>query len=211
MKNRNTNLAFRVSSLVALSLTASFASASISNVTGQTTWLTSPPTACGWGQLTGFNAFAWDEQQNVTMSVFVDETQNPGGNVSPIPGTITGTFASHFIHFDGIPGVIGATGTVIYNQPIVGVIFQPLSLDNTDGPLGAGSTFYPTTYAFRGLNTSPPSFCTVVGNTISFNLNALAPTVDIAQIRVLTHVPAPGAAAVLGMSGLLVARRRRAA
>ena len=209
MNNRISSIASRLCVLAALSTSASFASASISFVTGATNWLTSPPAACGWGQLTGFNAYAWDEQQNITTSVFVDETQNPGGNATPIPGTISGTFASHFIHFDGIPGVINATGTVTYNQPIVGVIFNKLTLDNTDALFGAGGTVYPTGYAFRGLSTNPPSFITVVGNTISFSLNSITPTLDIAQIRVLTHVPAPGGAAILGMGGILLAQRRR--
>lgn len=198
--------------LAALALSGSHASAAITSVTGNTTWLGSPPAACGFGQLTGINAYTWDEQLNVSGAFFADMTNNPGSSASPIPGVIGGSFDSHFIHFDGIPGVIGASGTVTFNGPIIGVIFYATSLDNTDAPLGAFGTVYPTGYPFRGINTTMPSSCSILGNTITFSLANISPVGEVAQIRVLTHsVPAPGAPAALALAGLLVARRRRRA
>jgi MYXO-CTERM domain-containing protein len=192
-----------------LALTGSAASAAIVGVTGNTTWLGTPPPGCAPGQLSGMNAFAWDEQQNVALSLNVDMTNNPGSSTSPIPGTVSGTYDSHFIHFEGIPGVIGAQGTVTYNNPIVAVIFRNTTLDNSDAPAGAPSTAYPTLYPFRGLSSAPASFFSINGNTLTFNLNTVAPTQFVDQIRVLTQAPAPGSLALLGLGGLVAARRRR--
>jgi len=189
---------------------SSIASGAITSVTGNTTWLGTPPASCLWTALTGFNAFTWDEQQAVTASsLFVDMVNNPGSTAAPTSGVLTGVFNSHFIHFDNVPGVINATGTVSFNAPIVGVIFNPSTLDATDAPFGAGGTLYPTLYPFRGLGTNPPSVCTVLGNTITFNLFNFAPSVHVAQVRVLTAVPTPGSVSLLAGGGLLIATSRR--
>lgn len=189
--------------------TASLASAAITGVTGQTTLLGSPPVACTIGSLVTPNAYVWDEQSNVaiTAGILATETQNPGGSASPVSGVLFGTFDSHFIHFDSSSGVTNAVGTVTFSQPIVGVIFRALDLDNSDLALGSLGTVYPTLFPFRNL---APGFFTISGNTLSFNFSAFVPTTDISQLRVLTHpVPAPAGLAVLGGAGLLALRRRR--
>ncbi len=200
------------SSLTAvLALAAPHAAASITGVTGATTQLGSAPLSCNPGALTGFTAYAWDEQTNVPLSVFgMDMTNNPGASTSPVPGPVSGVYDSHFIHFEPIPGVIGAVGTVTFSSPIVAADFRALSLDSTDALLGSPGTLYPTTYPFRGVFGQ--SLFSISGNTLTFNLVVNAPTADLAQIRVITHaVPTPGAAALLGAAGLLTMRRRRAA
>ncbi len=209
MKTRTTAAAITLTSLLALG--ASGANASITSVTGSTVLLGSPPASCGPGALTGFTAYAWDEQQNVPLSVFgVDMTNNPGNSSLPVPGFVSGNFDSHFIHFEPIPGAIGVSGTVTFSSTIIAADFRALTLDASDGPLGAFGTTYPTGYPFRGL-TSPNSFFSILGNTLTFNLVVMAPTIDVAQIRVLTHaVPTPGTAALLGLAGLFATRRRRA-
>lgn len=200
-------------SLAACGLTAvvSSANGAITGVTGQTTWLGSPPVSCVPLALTGFNAYAWDEQQNITLATLaVDMTNNPGTSAFTIPGLLGGTFDSHFIHFEGIPGVISAQGTVTFATKIVGVIFKNVTLDASDVTCGSFGTVYPTTYPFRGTNTTIPSFFSINANTITFNLAALSAIGEVAQIRVITDaVPAPGACALLGMGGLVAARRRR--
>ena len=50
-----------------MTLSAPLSSAAITGVTGSTTWLGSPPAACGLGQLVGVTAFAWDEQQGINL------------------------------------------------------------------------------------------------------------------------------------------------
>ncbi|MBL8885209.1 MAG: PEP-CTERM sorting domain-containing protein [Phycisphaerales bacterium] len=200
-------------SVAALGMTAliSAANGAITSVSGQTTWLGSPPVSCWPGALTGFNAYAWDEQQNITLATLaVDMTNNPGTSAFMIPGLLGGTYDSHFIHFEGIPGVISAQGTVTFATNIVGVIVKPLTLDNSDVTCGAFGTSYPTGYPLRGTNTSIPSFFSINANTITFNLAAIASIGEVAQIRVITDaVPAPGATALLGLGGLAMARRRR--
>lgn len=200
-------------SLLALGATTlvSAANGAITGVTGATTWLGSPPLTCLPGALNGFNAYAWDEKQGITLATLaVDEINNPGSSVSPTAGLLGGTFDSHFIHFDGIPGVINAQGTVTFATQIVGVIFVNTTLDNSDFTCGSPSTFYPTTWPARGIATTLPSGFSVSGNTITFSLSALGSLGEVAQIRVITTaVPAPGAAAMLGLGGLVMARRRR--
>jgi hypothetical protein len=197
--------------LAALSAPALAAHGAITGVTGSTFWLGSPPLACGPGQLQWSNGFvsAWDEQQNRPQTLSVDMTNNPGTSGSATPGVLSGVYDSHFIHFEGIPGIVNATGSVTFSSTIVGVIFTPTNLDNSDVPCGSLGTVYPTTYPFRGLNSTPQSAFSINGNTLTFSLWAIQPTSQIDQIRVLTIAPTPGALALVGLGGLLAARRRR--
>ncbi|MGH7243167.1 MAG: hypothetical protein ACREJD_07105 [Phycisphaerales bacterium] len=190
---------------------STMASAAISSVTGSTTWLGSPPANCTPSFLMGPTVYAWNEQQNVSASsgVFVDMTNNPGTSAGAIPGVIAGNFDSHMLHLEDYSGAGPFSGSVTFSGQIIGVIFVNTTLDNTDVQFGSGSTIYPTLYPFRGL-TAQSSFA-IVGNTINFNLISVAPVATVVQIRVLTHpVPAPAGAALLGMGGLVAARRRRA-
>lgn len=185
------------------------ASGAITGVAGMTTWLGTPPVSCVPGALTGGTVYTWDEQQNVSTSgVFVDMTNNPGSSFGAIPGVIAGNFDSHFLHLEDYSGVGPFSGSVTFSGTIIGVIFVNLTLDATDALFGAGGTTYPTGYPFRGLNTQ--SSFGITGNTLKFTLNALSPVPEVVQIRVLTHpVPTPATAAVLGLGGLVAARRRR--
>ena len=181
----------------------------ITGVTGATTWLGSPPLSCTPGSLLGPNAFVWDEQQNVPLSLAVDMVNNPGSSTSPVPGAISGNYDSHFLHFEDFTGV-SITGTVTYATPIVAVIFRTLNLDNSDVPAGAPGTIYPTGYAFRGLG--PGSWVSINSNALTFNLNTIAPNQFENQVRVITQAtPAPGSLALLGLGAVVCRRRRRKA
>jgi hypothetical protein len=196
-------------SALAVLLAAAHAPAAITGTFGQVTQIGAPPSAV-LGALTGFNAFAWDEQQNVALpATFFDETTNPGGSATPLPGIVpAGAYDSHFLHFENVPGVIAASGQVTFSQPIVAAAFVNTTLDATDASLGAFGTVYPTTYPLRGLN-SPSSFF-FIGNTLTFQFVQFFPTNFVVQVRVITHaVPAPGAAALLGLGGAACLRRRR--
>ncbi|MFZ2875685.1 MAG: hypothetical protein WAZ94_14515 [Phycisphaerales bacterium] len=199
----------RTLAILALAASAAPALAAITSVSGSTTFLNTPPGACTPGSLTGFNAYAWDEKQNILFTnLYVDESQNPGSNAGAIPAILNGPFDSHFLHFEPLPGAIGASGTVTFSGPIVGVMFINTSLDNSDVMCGSNTTVYPTSYPFRGLNSA--STISYTGNVLTFNLWVAVPTNDLAQVRVITHpVPTPGAAAILGLGGLVVIRRRR--
>ncbi len=187
---------------------ASAANAAITGVAGQTTLLGSPPVSCVPSALAGFTAYAWNEKQNLTISsgVFCDNVPNPGGNIGAVPGLVTGTVDSHFIHFEDNSGVGLVQGSVTFSAPIVGVMFNGTSLDNSDVLCGAIGTTYPTLYPFRQMGSSVFSY---TGNTLTFNLSTISPVIALAEIRVLTQVPAPASAALLGMGGLVALRRRR--
>lgn len=212
MKTLSTLSSFSALALIActLDLTCGGASAAITGVTGQAINLGSPPISCAVGALSGFNAFAWDEQQSRPLgSLTVDMVNNPGISTAPIGGTLSGIFDSHYIHYEGIPGVINAIGTVSFSQPIAGVIFYNSSLDSTDALLGSFGTTYPTFFPFRDVTTNSSVF-SINSNVLSFNLSTISPVGGVVGIRVLTHtVPAPGAAAVAGLAGLAMMRRRR--
>lgn len=202
-----------VSVLVALAGASGSAHALITGGTGATQQI-SPPASCLWTALNPSKVLVWDEQQNffVGGSIAVDMINNPGTSGTAIAGSFGGgNYDSHFIHFDGSANAVVLTGTVTFSQPIAAVIFNNTNLDLTDGPLGAGGTLYPTFYPFRGLSTNPPSFFSISGNTLTYQFASIVPTVEINQIRVITHTPTPGAAAVLGLGGSFALLRRRRA
>lgn len=183
----------------------------ITGVAGQTTWLLTPPAAATPGSLLGPNAFAWDEKQNLFVTnVMCDLTNNPGNSGSPVFGLVSGNVDSHFIHFQQNTAATLVNGQVTFAGKIRGVMFMQNTLDITDIPLGSPSTIYPTGYGWRGLNAS--SFFSINNNVLTFHFDGPIPTPDILQLRVLTEhvVPAPGVMAMVGMGGLIAARRRRA-
>lgn len=198
------------SALLAGALAASPASAAILSVSGQTTLLGSAPADCTVGQLTGFNAFAWNEQTNQSFAALnVDMVNNPGNSSGPIPGVLSGIFDSHFLHFEGLPGVIGAGGTVTYSAPIRAVIFRNVNLNSTDATLGSVTTIYPTGFPFRSI-AGTNSFFSINANVLTFDLKSISSVQRVIQLRVLTDAPTPGAASLGAIGGLVCLRRRRA-
>ncbi len=197
-----------ITSLAAIALTSSLASATIVSTTGGVTLIGAPP-SCVPLALTGFGAYAWNEQQNVNLNLNVDMVNNPGSSNGPVPGIFNGGGSSHFLHFDPNAAANPVSGTITYSQPIVAVIFRNTNLDNSDTPAGALTTVYPTGFVLRGLICAPSSFVTISGNVLTFNLNTINPVYNIAEVRVITQTPAPGSAALLGLSGLVCLRRRR--
>jgi len=205
------------SSLVALSLLASLslvsgAGAAIQSVAGQAVPIFPPP-SCAPGMLTSFNAQAWNEQVNVTTGPIKVNLTSPGfytGNAANF-GIVAGTFDSHMIHFEGIPGQFNVSGSVTFVDPIVAVIYENTYLDGTDAIFGSFGTVYPTSNPNRSLGgVLGNNSLNWVGNTLSFNLFTMAPGNPVIQLRVLTHpVPGPGSLALLGLGGVLAGRRRR--
>lgn len=201
--------AVAVLALSALTTLVESAGAAITGVSGQTTWLGVAPVSCAPGALLGPNAFTWNEQQGIFVNnVQCDMINNPG--VSPgIPGQISGLVDNHFIHFEPNTAVQFVSGSVTFASRIRGVIFRNVFLDITDIPLGSPGTVYPTGYPLRGLNAA--SMFSINNNVLNFQFAAPLPTADILQLRVITEhfVPSPGPVALLGLGGLLAARRRR--
>ncbi|MGH7243166.1 MAG: PEP-CTERM sorting domain-containing protein [Phycisphaerales bacterium] len=186
------------------------ASAAIIAVAGQTTWLLAPPVSCMPGALLGPNAFTWNEKQNLLVAnVQCDMVNNPGNSGGAVPGLVSGIIDSHFIHFEPSTAGLNANGMVKFAGKIRGVIFRQIFLDITDIPLGAPATTYPTGNPLRGLNAS--SFFQINNNMLQFHFVGQIPPPDLLELRVLTEhvVPAPGSLALIGLGGLVAARRRR--
>ncbi|MEO1574668.1 MAG: hypothetical protein AAFU65_06870 [Pseudomonadota bacterium] len=66
------------------------------------------------------------------------------------PGT---TVNSYFLHADAVSsGPVTLSGDITFDEDILGIQITDAGLDQTDGPLGAPLTTYPTGVALRGLN-----------------------------------------------------------
>jgi hypothetical protein len=200
-----------VSSVLAAAVTGG-AGASIISTSGMATQIV-PPASCLPGALVGPPAYCWNEQANVTASALGVNLTGNGVYTGWTPnfGVISGQFDSHFIHFDALAGVANVTGTVTFSSSIVGVVYDESLLSATDAMFGAGGTAYPTGNFFRSMSGNMPGMSTigVAGNTLSFDLWAMQPGNYLGEIRVFTHsVPTPGSLALLGLGGLLCARRR---
>ena len=196
-------------SLVAVTNTAS---AAITGTSGSTFWHTSQPISALPGALPTPVAHVWDEQQNVTLASQAVNTVGNGAftGSTPYSGVVGGTFDSHFVHFDMASGVGTAGGLITFSGNIAAVIYQDTLLDLTDSTLGWGGTTYATFMPFRSHGTilNNTNYF-VLGNTMQFNLVADT-TTRMIELRVLTYsVPAPGSLAMVGLGGLVTARRRR--
>jgi MYXO-CTERM domain-containing protein len=210
----NERLENAMKTLCAITLTlaaaAGTAHAAIVSTTGNA-FLTGNPPVANFPAIINPNVLCWNEQTNVVVSsgVLVDMTVNPSSSTTPTPGVLVGTFNSHFMHWGTLPPA-GASGTVTFDAPIVAVIFRDQQLDLSDPTFGSFGTVYPTGQFMRGMGNFG-SVVSILGNTLTFNfVGSTAGTIDIEQVRVLTvPVPAPGAAALLGLGGLCVLRRRR--
>lgn len=205
---------FTTLSLLGTLSLVSAANAAITSTAGSVFWHVSQPTSALAGALVAPVAHVWNEQQNVTVSGQpVNIASSFGGYTGPTPytGSVSGTFDSHFIHFDPVVGQFSATGTVTFVDPIIAIIYDNTYLDATDATFGSFGTLYDTgnpNRSFAGaLNNSSISWA---GNSLTFNLWTIAPGNPICELRVLTHpVPAPGSLALLGVGGLATFRRRR--
>ncbi|MBL8761786.1 MAG: hypothetical protein JNL50_10835 [Phycisphaerae bacterium] len=203
----------------ASALLASVAGAAITGVAGDVQLIATPPdaridvlTSSDWVR-------AWDEKQNFTLTagVIVDAVSPGLYNEESDLGTFevgAGTaISSHFIHFDS-PGntAAAATGAVRFSHKILGVIArgdngQTLAgrLDRTDY-LGA-PTLYSDNVEHRGLEFSSDWFRISADRLwIEFHFAIEAPG---DYMRVVTEVPAPGAAALVGIASLVGLGRRR--
>jgi MYXO-CTERM domain-containing protein len=196
-------------SLSLLAALAGVAQASIIGTSGMCTQI-SPPANALPGALVAPNAWAWNEQTSITRAAMpIDLSTNPSNSGAPVSGFLSGQYDSHFIHFDGQPGMI-VTGTVQFSSKILGVQYSDLNLDLSDAIATTG-TIYPTTMPMRGFNNwTGADFIAINNDTLTFQFSTVSPINNLEQVRVFTAVPTPGAAALLGLGGLAAARRRRA-
>jgi hypothetical protein len=116
-------------------------------------------------------------------SDFVDQTLVPNGPID-----------SYFIHYDVIGQTLAqASGSITFDEPILAVIGRSLTLQQTDGTLGALGTLYPTSRFDRELEYETR------GNYDFFRLDPdghaifvqVEDSTDVDQIRVITAAPEP--------------------
>ena len=160
----------------------------ISSVSGDVVQIAPPPSVQLGVLQSDDHMFAFDEQQNVTLSapLPVDISQpgqyGPNCGCDPLtPGTIpAGTaVSSQFVHADPVgkpnPPVV-LTATVVTTTPIIGIeVCGPAKpsvcgnndgLDASDAVLGNPTTSYPTGVFGRGMNfnTQPDTLVWMVDN-----------------------------------------------
>lgn len=164
-----------------------------------------PPFAVGNNNQQNNNAlFAWNEQQDVLLAAPL--ATDLGGTIAA--GT---RVASHGIVFDPIASRT-VVGSVTFDRPILGVIWQTSGLVATDGLLGLPTITY-NSPSLRGLEARDIPGTSFVGNTLYIDDWAASSPGD--NIRVITAaIPEPATWALLiagfGLVGFAMRRRRAA-
>ncbi|WP_428386888.1 hypothetical protein [Mucisphaera sp.] len=187
-----------------LALTAS-ARAAIDSGTagpGDTFLQISPPTNVGNNnQNTNDTLFAFDEKQKqvLTSGLTLDLPAATSPTVLPA-GTI---ISSHYVFVDPSGSRNNVVGTVTFDNPILGIIFEDINLDASNflGAIG-------TTYASPSLlGLEGGDLVAISGtNTVSIDFTAGSPG---DYIRVITEdIPEPATASLLALGLLSMSRRR---
>ncbi|MBO6741154.1 MAG: hypothetical protein JJ916_14975 [Phycisphaerales bacterium] len=121
---------------------------------------------------------------------------------------------SYFLHFDPESGsAVSIAGgfQLSSDEEIIGLIFSDDRMALADTVIGRPGVTYPTGFAGRGYDANDDSW-TISANRHVFQFTMRAGGQGLDQVRVITQVvPAPGALALTGMGGLVIARRRRTA
>lgn len=157
----------------------------------------------------------WFERQVTLTSPLSLGHVNPGfvdNETQLVGGTVTSdtTVQSYMVRLDPVAqGPITLTGFVVFDTPILGVLIGS-QLGPTDALLGRPGITY-NANSFRGLELNG------VPGEDAFQISADRLRIDFVvnvgewtdDIRILTAVPSPSAAAILGLGGLMAARRRR--
>jgi hypothetical protein len=195
------------------------ARAGIASVTGNIEVVTPPPSVDRQAyESTNIRIFLESEETVPSIPVnavlpatyhayadFVDQTIVPNGPID-----------SYFVHLD-VPGqtLAQASGSITFDKPILAVIGRSLTMQDTDGTLGAPGTIYPAVRFNREFEYQDR------GNYDFFRLEPDGHTIfmqvqdstDVDQLRIVTAVPEPASIlmATLGAVSVLrpAIRRRR--
>ncbi|MHC4415805.1 MAG: hypothetical protein ACYS0G_11020 [Planctomycetota bacterium] len=202
--------------LGAVLATTSVANAAITDAAGAVVQI-STPTSVLLGDLQSSTViFSFNERENLALpfDLWVDasEAGRYRRETELTPATIpAGTLVNaHILHLDPIgSNVVELTGSLTFDQDILGLIVLDASLDASDGILGAPGTLYPTGAAGRGFE-GPHDIFTIEPDLRTLTINNLRASTMIDQIRVITAaIPAPGVLALFGLAALTVVRPRR--
>ncbi len=137
------------------------AAARLTGSSGDVQVLNQPPPSVVPEALTSDDqAFVFEERRCATLAANLPvDVLNPTGtygDTTAQPGVIpAGTQVdSYYVHFDqpGTAGTESVTGTLTFDQPVLGIIFLTPTLNATDAAVGAPGTTYPAgaNTTFRG-------------------------------------------------------------
>lgn len=185
----------------------------ITAVTGDARLIGPPASATQSSFASGQFVWCWNEQQSVRVSGLPVDVLGPAGTInSATPGTLSGVVNAHMLHhhFNFSWPLTPKRGTVTFDGPILGVIFETRTLNATDGVVGSLTTRYAPWELTRGA-LSPFQWFSFSGPTLTFEFQVSnGGFQDYAQVRVITApVPAPGAGSGLVVGCVIGARRRR--
>lgn len=129
----------------------------------------------------------------VTVDAVVTGTANvhsPGVGAPRLP---VGTdFNSYLLHFDPVGATVGGlqtiTGSITFDEDIIGLIARDSYLDASDARLGSIGNYGD---ALRGIVWSPGDYLTVDSNQRTLNFQLSTPTDQLLQFRVLTGALGP--------------------
>ncbi|MBL8760179.1 MAG: hypothetical protein JNL50_02665 [Phycisphaerae bacterium] len=154
-------------------------------------------------------ATAWNELQGVPLSgIPADMVNHPGHSNIAVPGSLSGVFDSHYIHYRHTT-LAPITGTIAFDGKIVGVMFTWYTLAASESFVEPNTGMYSTSNPNTGID-SPGEWFTTSTSSLTFHLYGSIFYHDTAEIRVITErVPAPGAAALAALAGAAALARRR--
>jgi hypothetical protein len=209
--------------LFGLALTAS--GSTLVSTTGQVTVLGTPPADVASGGLqSNTTAYVFQESMLTLTSDLDVDVSTPGvyTTVSSLtPGTIDAGTSIVSYMLESQPSSVPPLpddyrtyqGSLTFDEPILGLIVETTSLNNTDALLGApGTTYPPPSDIYSGLDLNTPgckgSSCgddavtwTITGNTIYFDF---VTNYSEDEIRIITAAtPEPGGIAFV-LIGLLL-------
>ena len=167
------------------------------------------------------------ERQGVTLANDLDiNIDAPGtffGSTNPVATMLAGTrIDSYFLHIDpvGSPGFTTYSGSVTFDQDLLGLITFRTKLDDSDALLGLASVAYPTgqNSILRGVldTTGRRDEITLSADRRTVNFDLQVSQGNVEQMRFLlassnAAVPEPATFTLfLAMAGIVTRIRRRA-
>ena len=169
------------------------AAADIVATTGNIVTVGAPPSVAvgAFESDTRIIAFAERETRVLAMPLALDITApgSYGGGITTLtPGNANpgDTINSYYVSADIVSvGPISLSGTITFDEPVIGIEVNDSSLDATDARLGAAGTIYPTGVANRGLNLAANDKVILSGNRRDVTINWEVFNVTD-QIRIVT-------------------------
>lgn len=191
---------------------------------GAVQWVATPPSdvsSNNWESNTYIRAFAEQQNLKLTQSLATDISvagTSPSGsseNLSPssiASGTIIDCYMLHFDKNGSNSTVVGATGSITFDEPILGLLVTADSQNAANTLLGLPGVTY-STGGDHGADLTPDGGANRDSVTLSSELRTV--TVDLNtnyyadDLRIITAVPEPTSIFLLGGIVLGCASRRR--